>query len=110
MTSDGANPELSVVPAEVAAVGKYASDLADVLHAALMSAGREVDIVTKGSWRSSASDSFAKGWFECQDSGQKIFQALTTMASSLGVTSNSYNAHDNQFAAEVSSLDLPPIG
>lgn len=110
MTPDGGIPDLSVVPAEVAAVGKYAYDLAGVLHAALVSAGREVDILTKGSWRSTASDSFAKGWFECQDSGQKIFAALTTMASTLGATAKSYDAQDNQFAGEVSSLDLPPIG
>jgi len=70
------------------------------------SAGREVDALTNGGWTGSAA-SFGNGWNECRDDGTKIIDALTTMASSLGVTADSYRAQDNQFASEVSSLDLP---
>jgi WXG100 family type VII secretion target len=106
VAEDGGNPDLSVVPDDVAALGKYAYDLADILRSALNSAGREVDSLTSSGWTGTAADSFATGWHECQDGGQKIIDALATMASSLGVTAQTYRAHDNQFAAEISHLDL----
>lgn len=107
MTGDGGNPELSVVPDDVTALGKYAYDLAETLRSALANAGREVEALVGTGWSSTAATSFADGWTECQDGGNKILDALTTMASSLGVTAKSYAAQDNQFAAQVSSLDLP---
>jgi len=107
MTASGGNSDLSVVPADVAALGKYAYDVAEVLRSSLGDAGREVDALTRGGWTGSASVSFGNGWNECRDGGAKIIDALTTMASSLDVTADSYRAQDNQFASEVSSLDLP---
>lgn len=109
MTDSGGTPGLSVVPAEVSDLGKYAYDLADILRSALRSAGTEVDATTRADWRSTASASFAEGWRTCQSDGEKVIDALATMAKALGVTAESYSAHDNQFAAQVSSLDLPPI-
>ncbi|WP_067678548.1 WXG100 family type VII secretion target [Nocardia miyunensis] len=107
MSGDGGNPELSIVPDDVTALGKYAYDLAEILRSALTNAGREVDALTGKNWSGAAAASFAEGWAETQDGGGKIIDALTTMASSLGVTAKSYVAQDNQFAGEVSSLDLP---
>jgi WXG100 family type VII secretion target len=107
MSESGGSSDLSVVPDDVAALGKYAYDLAEVMRSALSDAGREVAALTKGGWTGSAAASFGDGWDECRDGGMKIIDALTTMASSLGVTADSYHSQDNQFAAEVSSLDLP---
>lgn len=100
---------LSVVPTEVSDLGKYAYDLADVLRNALRGAGTEVDAITRADWRSVASASFADGWRACQGDGEKIIDALANMAKALGVTADSYSTHDNQFAAQVSSLDLPSL-
>ena len=107
VSASGGNSDLSVVPADVAALGKYANDLAEILRSSLAEAGREVDALTTGGWSGSAATSFGNGWNECRDGGTKVIDALTAMASSLGVTADSYRAKDNQFAAEVSSLDLP---
>jgi WXG100 family type VII secretion target len=107
MSTSGGNSDLSVVPADVAALGKYAYDLAEILRSSLADAGREVEALTESGWTGAAAASFGKGWHECRDGGTKIIDALTAMASSLGVTADSYHAQDNQFAAEVSSLDLP---
>lgn len=107
MSAGGDSQSLSVVPADITALGRYAYDLADTLRSALTRAGRDVESLTKGGWTGSAADSFGKGWTECSDGGHKILDALTGLASALGVTADSYGAHDNQFAAEVSSLDLP---
>jgi len=107
MSASGGNSDLSVVPADVTALGKYVYDLAEILRSSLADAGREVDALTTGGWAGSAANSFGNGWNECRDGGTKIIDALTTMASSLGVTAESYRAQDNQFASEVSSLDLP---
>ncbi len=107
MSESGGNSELSVVPADVAALGKYAYDLAEILRSSLTDAGREVGALTTDGWTGSAARSFGDGWNECRDGGATIIDALTTMASSLGVTADSYRAQDNQFASEVSSLDLP---
>ncbi|MBU3060928.1 WXG100 family type VII secretion target [Nocardia sp. NEAU-G5] len=107
MADTGGSPEISAIPDDVAALGKYASDLAETLRSALTGAGREVEALTSSGWTGTASASFASGWAECQDGGSTIIDALSTMASSLGVTADSYRSHDNQFAAEISSLDLP---
>ncbi len=107
MTGSGGNPDLSVVPDDVTALGKYAYDLAETLRTALANAGRDVTSLTENGWSSSAATSFANGWAECQDGGNKIIDALKSMAASLGVTADTYRAQDNQFAGRVSSLNLP---
>ncbi|MFF0494034.1 WXG100 family type VII secretion target [Nocardia sp. NPDC004068] len=106
MSEGGGNPDLSVVPDEVAKLGKYAYDLADILRSALADASREVTALTETGWTGTAAASFAEGWDECRDGGQRIIEALGTLAAAVGVTAETYAAHDNQFAAEVSSLDL----
>ncbi|MFI5777126.1 WXG100 family type VII secretion target [Nocardia sp. NPDC051570] len=106
MSESGGSPALVVVPDDVSALGKYAYDLADILRASLTNAGRDVESLTKGGWTGSAADSFAAGWSECRDGGQKIIDALATLASTLGVTAESYGAHDNQFAAEIPKLNM----
>ncbi|RMI29853.1 WXG100 family type VII secretion target [Nocardia stercoris] len=109
MGTPGGATDLSIVPAEVTKLGKFAYDLADVLRSALSTAGRKVDTVTTNSWKSPAAQSFAAGWSDCSDGGHKIIDALADMAEALGVTAATYGAQDNQFAADVSSLNLPPI-
>ncbi|WP_067887090.1 WXG100 family type VII secretion target [Nocardia vaccinii] len=107
MSGDGGDPGLSIVPEDVTALGKYAYDLAETLRSALTDAGHEVDALTGKNWSGAAATSFAEGWAETSDGGSKIIEALTTMASALGITAKTYVAQDNQFAGEVSSLDLP---
>ncbi|MFI6047133.1 WXG100 family type VII secretion target [Nocardia sp. NPDC051321] len=107
MSGGRGGSELSVIPDEVTALGKYAYDLADILRSALRSAALEVATLTSSEWTGSASDSYATGWNEVHDGGEKIIEALSSMASSLGVTAQTITAHDNQFASEYSSLDLP---
>ncbi len=75
MSASGGNPALSIVPDDVAALGKYAYDLADTLRSALANAGHEVDALTGRGWSGAASASFAKGWSECQDGGGRIIDA-----------------------------------
>lgn len=89
------------------ALGKYAHELAEELRSALAEAGRQVRTVTEKGWTGTASSSFADGWGECQDGGEKIIEALTTMASELGFTAQAYTQQDDRFAGHVSSLNLP---
>lgn len=107
MSGGRGGSELSVVPDEVTALGKYAYDLADILRSALRTAALEVTTLISNQWTGLASNSFATGWNEVHDGGEKIIEALSGMASSLGVTAQTITAHDNQFASEYNSLDLP---
>ncbi|RMI35462.1 WXG100 family type VII secretion target [Nocardia stercoris] len=110
MEDSGEDSDLSVVPADVQALGKFAYDLADSLQSALKQIGAEVGSLTGGDWTGPAADGFAAGWAECSDGGAKIIAVLEQMASSLGVTAQTYVAQDNQFAGQVSALlDLPPL-
>lgn len=93
--SGGVEPSLSIVPAEVSDLGKYAYDLAGILRNVLRKACTEVDNVN---WSSTASDSFLTGWKDCQDGGEKTIDALSTMAESLGITASNIGVQDNQFA------------
>ncbi|WP_245401850.1 WXG100 family type VII secretion target [Nocardia albiluteola] len=107
MSGVGGDPELTVVPDDVVALGKYAHELAGELRSALAEAGRQVQTVTEKGWTGTASAGFLSGWSECQDGGDKIIDALTTMASTLGFTAQAYTRQDDQFADHLSSLDLP---
>ncbi|MEV6555823.1 WXG100 family type VII secretion target [Nocardia sp. NPDC051756] len=64
MSAGGGTPnlghELSVVPDEVRAVGRYVYSLAQSLRSALDSAGREVDELTFSGWSGSAATAFAE--------------------------------------------------
>ncbi len=102
----GGGPDLSVVPADVAAVGRYIYGAAENLRSALAAAGSEVEALASGSWTGSAAITFGQGWHECQDGGNQIIDALTGMAEKLGITATNYRDRDNQSATRISSLNL----
>lgn len=109
MTDGGSSgSEVSVVPDDVRALGNFAYQLAQDIKAALDSAGHDADKLTSTGWLGPAGKAFGAGWSECNDGGQKVLTALTTMAEKLGVTATSYDARDTQTAADVSSL-LPSV-
>ncbi|RMI35162.1 WXG100 family type VII secretion target [Nocardia stercoris] len=110
MTNPGGNTELSVVPDEVKTVGKYAADLAEVLQNALSRVDTEVQSLLKGGWSGDAATHFSKGWTDCQTGGKDTFEALADIASKLGSAASGFDEKDNQFASELSTLDLPPVG
>ncbi|MFQ6393164.1 WXG100 family type VII secretion target [Nocardia sp. KC 131] len=110
MSRSGGTPDngqnLSVVPDEVSAVGRYVYSLAQTFRSALDSAGTEVDELTSSGWSGTAATAFAEGWRESRDSGGKIVDALAVMAEKLGVTAENYLAQDTAAASRTSSLNL----
>ncbi|QBS43805.1 WXG100 family type VII secretion target [Nocardia sp. CS682] len=110
MSESGGTPnisgELSVVPDEVRAIGRYIYSLAQTFRSALDSAVREVDELTSSGWSGTAATAFAEGWRESRDGGGKIIDALTVMADKLGVSAESYQAQDIAAASRMSSLNL----
>lgn len=101
--------DLSVVPERVREVGSYVYELSAALWTALDSAAREVDSLVGGSWTGDVAAEFAEGWSEVRDGGAQIIAALSDMADKLGVTADTYQAHDESNASvlETSTLDLP---
>ncbi|KAA0024979.1 WXG100 family type VII secretion target [Antrihabitans cavernicola] len=108
MEGVGGSPgsDLSVVPDDVPAVGRYAYEMAQNLKSALESAGHDVDSLTSGGWRSGAADSYAAGWKECFDGGTRIFDALTQMADKLGVNADNYRRRDDSSASSFTGLNM----
>jgi WXG100 family type VII secretion target len=98
---------MSVVPEDVAAIGRYVYGAAENLRSALNTANREVDALTSGSWAGTAATTFGQGWHECQEGGNQIIDALTTMAEKLGITATNFHAQDTRTSNAISSLDLP---
>lgn len=103
----GVDQNLSVVPDEVQAVGKYVYDIATTLKQALDSAAREVDQLLTSGWTGDYADEFSTGWHETRDGGTGLLQDLTALAEKLGVTADTYRSADVGTAARVSSLNLP---
>ncbi|WP_216893816.1 WXG100 family type VII secretion target [Nocardia alni] len=103
----GADQNLSVVPDEVQAVGKYAYDIATTVKQALDSAAREVDRLLASDWTGDCADEFATGWHETRDGGTGLLHELTALAEKLGVTAETYRSADAATASRVSSLNLP---
>lgn len=104
MSDEGGSGSVYVVPEDVQALGRFALDIAGTLRSALESAGREVDALN---WTGTAAASFNTGWGECAEGGQRIIDALTTMADKLGVAADTYVSHDLLSADQFTSLDLP---
>jgi len=98
---------MSVVPDDVAALGRYIYGAAAGLRSALKSAGTEAEALTKESWSGGAATAFEHGWEECRDGGGQVIDALTSMAAKLGVTAANFQEHDARTAGNISSLDLP---
>lgn len=97
---------MTIVPDEVTALGRYAYDLAATLRSALDSAGHSVNTLTQGGWSGEAADAYSAGWQECQDSGNKIIEALSKIASSVGISAETISRADKRFAAEIPRLDM----
>ena len=106
-SSSAAAQSVSVVPDDVAAIGRYVYGAAESLRSALSSVDREVDALVSGTWTGSAATTFGQGWHECQDGGGKIIDALTSMAEKLGITATNFRAQDARTSNAISSLDLP---
>ncbi|MBY8854974.1 ESX-1 secretion-associated protein [Nocardia sp. CA2R105] len=103
----GVGQDLSVVPEDVQAVGRYAYEVADTMRQALTSAAREVDQLLSSSWKGDLADEFSTGWNETNDGGTQLLQDLTALAEKLGITADTYHSTDTTSASRISSLDLP---
>ncbi|WP_084477727.1 WXG100 family type VII secretion target [Nocardia jejuensis] len=106
MSGVGGSGGVFVVPEDVQSLGKSALDIAETLRSALKSVGQDVDSLTTGRWTGSAAASFGAGWGECSEGGQRIIDALTTMADKLGVTAQTYVGQDLLSADKFTNLDL----
>ncbi|WP_433601326.1 WXG100 family type VII secretion target [Nocardia sp. CA-135953] len=96
---------LSVVPDAVMAVGRHALDVAQQLKAGSLALDREVQALF-GTWKGSAADAYREGWDDMQDGAMKAWDALTDLASKLGVSVSRLQEQDNSNAAPISSLQL----
>jgi len=77
-----------------------------MLRSALDATSRDVTGLTSDGWTGPAAREFSSGWSECSDGGNKIFDALTELAGSLGITASNYLDRDTRTADQISSLNL----
>ncbi|MFI6165556.1 WXG100 family type VII secretion target [Nocardia sp. NPDC051052] len=96
---------LNVVPDAVTAVGRQAYDVAQQLKSGSMALDREVQALF-GTWKGSAADAYRAGWDDMHDGAMKTWDALTDLASKLGVSVSTLQDRDNANAAPISSLTL----
>ncbi|MFR9769083.1 WXG100 family type VII secretion target [Nocardia sp. SC052] len=96
---------LNVVPDAVAAVGRHARDMAQQLKSGSMALDREVQALFD-TWKGSAADAYREGWDDMQDGAMKAWDALTDLASKLGVSVSTLQDQDTANAATISSLQL----
>ncbi|MFQ6397590.1 WXG100 family type VII secretion target [Nocardia sp. KC 131] len=96
---------LNVVPDAVVAVGRHAGDVAQQLKSGSMALDREVQALF-GTWKGSAADAYREGWDDMQDGAMKAWEALTDLASKLGVSVSVLQDQDNSNVAPISSLQL----
>ncbi|NUP25472.1 MAG: WXG100 family type VII secretion target [Nocardia sp.] len=108
--SDGGPPnsgdDISVVPADVRAVGRYVFYVANALRAALDSAATEVESLLSSGWTGVSANGFASGWTDVHDGGAQIMTALTGMAEKLGVTADSYEVTDGDTSSALGDSSL----
>ncbi len=97
---------VSVVPEEVAEIGRYVYNIAETMRQALESAGKDVDSMLSDGWTGDAADEFSEGWTETRDGGAKLMQTLTTLAEKLGVTAANYQTAEADAAASVARLNM----
>ena len=91
---DLSSASVSVVPDEVAEIGRYLRGVADTLQSALDSAAGEVaGLATggrSGTWNGDAAADFSEGWTDVREGGAQIISALMNLAEQLGITAASY--------------------
>ncbi|MBF6251276.1 WXG100 family type VII secretion target [Nocardia farcinica] len=96
---------LNVVPDAVRAVGRRAYDIAQQLKSGSIALDREVQALFD-TWKGSAADAYREGWDDMQDGAMKAWDALTDLASRLGVSASTLRDQDTSNAAPISSLQL----
>ncbi|MBY8857013.1 WXG100 family type VII secretion target [Nocardia sp. CA2R105] len=96
---------IAVVPDEVAKMGGYAHDQAGTLRNALDSMDREIADLMAAGWSGPAAEGFARGWAECRDGGNQIFDTLTELASKLGGGSHEYRDGDHGSADRIAEVN-----
>ncbi|NKY31389.1 WXG100 family type VII secretion target [Nocardia gamkensis] len=96
---------LNMIPDAVTAVGRQAYDVAQQLRSGSTALDREVQALFD-TWKGSAADAYREGWDDMQDSAMKAWDALTDLASKLGVSVSTLQDQDNFNAAPISSLQL----
>ncbi|WP_024800493.1 WXG100 family type VII secretion target [Nocardia sp. BMG51109] len=96
---------LNVVPDAVMAVGRHAHDVAQQLKSGSIALDREVQALFD-TWKGSAADAYREGWDDMQDGAMKAWDALTDLASKLGVSVSTLQDQDNASAVPISWLKL----
>ncbi|WP_405498324.1 WXG100 family type VII secretion target [Nocardia sp. NBC_00511] len=102
----GASPSLSIEPDEVKALGRLAFDIASQCRDGYSSLAKDVQVALE-KWRGNNADVFSTGWGEFEHGATEVWDALFELAAKLGVTAESLRAVDQEYAAGLSSLDLP---
>jgi WXG100 family type VII secretion target len=96
---------LNMTSDAVTAVGRQAYDVAQQLRSGSVALDREVQALF-GTWKGSAADAYREGWDDMHDGAMKAWDALTDLASKLGVSVSTLRDQDNSIAAPISSLLL----
>ncbi|MBF6204476.1 WXG100 family type VII secretion target [Streptomyces gardneri] len=102
----GEGPSLSVDTDEVEALGRLAFDVATQCREGYSALETDVRDMLE-SWTGSNSGAFSVGWEEFHQGAVQVWDALFELAEKLGITADTVRGTDQNFAAEVSSLDLP---
>lgn len=98
--------DFTVVPAEVAAAGRFVQLTAESLVNGLRSLDTDVNSLLE-SWKGTSADAYRAGWDETKHGADTVLEALSKMAELLGVTSQVLEDQDKARARTTSSLDLP---
>lgn len=80
-------------------------DIAQQLKSGSIALDREVQALFD-TWKGSAADAYREGWDDMQDGAMKAWDALTDLASKLGVSASTLRDQDTSNAAPISSLQL----
>ncbi|MFI5499726.1 WXG100 family type VII secretion target [Nocardia asteroides] len=107
-TSGGTlNPSegLAVELDSVTGLGRYLSDLADTVKAAVDTAAREVDGLAD-SWTGSAADLFFQRWETVYSDAAPLLNSLLGLGSSVGTVSDNLTQQDSVNAADLRSTGL----
>lgn len=95
MADMGGNVDLSVIPDDVAELGRLAASTAATMRAALGNAGGHVDTLLGSGWRGSAADSFGEGWTDCRHGGDRVIDILDKLAAAVGISADRYTEQDS---------------
>ncbi|MFW0793265.1 WXG100 family type VII secretion target [Gordonia sp. CPCC 205515] len=106
MADTGGSADLSVIPDDVAELGRLSAQTAETMRAALGSTGGHVETLLGSGWCGTAADSFGAGWNECRHGGERIISILETLAVAVGGSANRYVGQEGDNSDSFARLNL----